>query len=106
MASKKHFDGKRKAGTHTTVITGAEIILDTLIASFPDIRIQNGFIEAGIGARNQSVKIVSTATMIQMTVITKATKQVFMLYGKLNAKDVAKSLGTNKKLRGFIINYE
>lgn len=104
MAAQNHFDGKRKAGTHTTVITGAGIILDTLVISFPDIKIQNGFIEAGIGARNQSIKIVTTSSMTQMTVITKATKQVFMLYGKLNAKDIAKSLQANKKLRGFIVN--
>ncbi|MBP6948592.1 MAG: hypothetical protein KBC41_00955 [Candidatus Pacebacteria bacterium] len=106
MARQKHFDGKSKAGTHTTIITGARIILDTLTTSFPNIRIQNGFIEAGIGARNQSIKIVSTSSMVQMTVITKATKQVFMLYGTLDAKEIANSLEANKKLRGFIINYE
>ncbi len=104
MIKPNRLDGKRKAGTHTTIIDGADTILDTIIASFPDIRIQNGFIEAGIGARNQSIKIVTTSTMNQMTVITKATKQVFMLYGKLNAKDIAKCLKGNKKLRGFIIN--
>lgn len=104
MIKPSRLDGKRKAGTHTTIIDGADTILDTIIASFPDIRIQNGFIEAGIGARNQSIKIVETSTMTQMTVITKSTKQIFMLYGKLNAKSIAKSLMGNKKLRGFIIN--
>ena len=104
MIKPSRLDGKRKAGTHTTVIDGANIILDTIVVSFPDIRIQNGFIEAGIGARNQSIKIVDTSTMTQMTVITKSTKQVFMLYGKLNAKDIAKTIKGNKKLRGFIIN--
>ena len=104
MLKPNRLDSKRKAGTHTTVIDGAEIILSTILASYPDIRIQNGFIEAGIGARNQSIKIVTTSTMNQITVITKATKQVFMLYGKLNAKDLAKCLEGNKKLRGFIIN--
>jgi hypothetical protein len=104
MIKPNRLDAKRKAGTHTTVIDGAETILNTILATYPDIRIQNGFIEAGIGARNQSIKIVTTPTMNQMTVITKATKQVFMLYGKLNAKDIAKSLQSNKKLRGYIIN--
>ncbi len=102
--AQNHFDGKRKAGTHTTVITGAGPVLHTLIAAFPDIKIQNGFIEAGIGARNQSIKIVDTPSMTHMTIVTKATKQVFMLYGKLHAKEVAECLGKNKKLRGFIIN--
>ncbi len=106
MIKPNRLNGKRKAGTHTTIIDGADTILDTIIASFPDIRIQNGFIEAGIGARNQSIKIVETSTMTQMTVITKSTKQVFMLYGKLNAKAIAKCLECNKKLRAFIVNYE
>jgi hypothetical protein len=104
MIKPNRLDAKRKAGTHTTVIDGANTILSTIVASFPDIRIQNGFIEAGIGARNQSIKLVTTLSMTQMTVITKATKQVFMLYGKLNAKDIAKSLQANKKLRSFIVN--
>lgn len=104
MIKPNRLDGKRKAGTHTTIIDGADIVLSTILASFPDIRIQNGFIEAGIGARNQSIKIVETSTMTQLTVITKATKQVFMLYGKLTAKEIAKCLSANKKLRGFIIN--
>jgi hypothetical protein len=106
MVKPGRLDGKRKAGNHTTIIDGADTILDAIIASFPDIRIQNGFIEAGIGARNQSIKIVTSPTMTQMTVITKATKQVFMLYGKVTAYDIAKALKTNKKLRSFIINWE
>ena len=106
MIKPSRLDGKRKAGTHTSIIDDAKGILDTIVVSFPDIRIQNGFIEAGIGARNQSVKIVETSTMTQMTVITKSTKQVFMLYGKLTAKEIAACLSKNKKLRSFIINYE
>lgn len=104
MKAPHHREGKRKAGTHTSIIEGAEVILNTIVATFPDIRIQNGFIEAGIGARNQSVKIVELESVIQLTLITKATKQVFMLYGKLNARDIAKSLQANKKLRGYIVN--
>lgn len=106
MVKLNRLDAKRKAGTHTTIIDGADTILKTIIVSFPDIRIQNGFIEAGIGARNQSIKITVTPSMTQMTVITKATKQVFMLYGKLTAEGLAKSLTENKKLRGFIVNWE
>lgn len=106
MIKPNRLDAKRKAGTHTTVIDGADTILSTILATFPDIRIQNGFIEAGIGARNQSIKIVTTTSMTQMTVITKSTKQVFMLYGKLHAEGIAKVLKGNKKLRAFIVNYE
>ncbi len=106
MIKPSRLSSKRKAGTHTSIIDGAKIILDTIVITFPDIRIQNGFIEAGIGARNQSVKIVDTPTMTQVTVITKSTKQLFMLYGKATSQEVASCLLKNKKLRSFIVNYE
>lgn len=106
MAQQRHFDGKRTAGSHTTVITGAGPILDVLMSTFPDIRINNGFIDAGIGARNQSVKLVTTPSMTQMTIVTKATKQTFMIYGELTAEQAARALKSHKKSRGFIINYE
>lgn len=106
MAQQRHLDGKRKAGTHTSVISAASPILDLLIATFPNIRISNGFIEAGIGARNQSIKLTTTSTMTQMTIVTKVTKQTFMIYGNLTAEKIASTLKNHRKARGFIINFE
>lgn len=104
MSKRNHFNGKKKAGTHTTVIDGANTVINTLISAFPHIRIQPGFIEAGIGARNQSIKLTRLPTVIQMVIITKATKQTFMIYGEVTVQGLEKILRLSKELRGVKIN--
>ena len=103
MGAPVHFDGKRMAGTHTTVIDGASPVLETILLLFPKIRIQNGYIEAGIGAKGQSIKITKLPTAIQMVIVIKSSKQTFIIYGECELEKINETLKNNKKIRGFTI---
>lgn len=103
MGVPVHFDGKRMSGTHTTVITGADVVLKAILSSFPKVKIQNGYIEAGIGAKGQSVKITKLPTAVQIVIVIKSSKQTFMIYGECEIEEIKKTLKDNKKLKGFTI---
>jgi hypothetical protein len=103
MGSPVHFDGKRMAGTHTTVIDAAQPVVEIIRSSFPQARIQNGFITAGINAKSQSVKIKKLATSIEVIVVSKVTKQSLIIYGECEVEKLVSVLKSHKRLRGLII---
>ena len=106
MGAATHHDGKKMAGTHTTVIEGVVPVIEVIRKSFPDARICNGYIEAGIHAKSQSIKIKQNPTALEIVVVMKVTKQTLVIYGKIDLQKLVEDLKACKKLRGFKIKTE
>lgn len=99
-----HFDGKKTAGRHTTVIDGAAPVVDLLRKVFPTIRITNDLIQSNIKARSFSVKLSNESGAKKMTVVTNGSKQDFYLFDAPDVETLASKLRAEKKLRAYFIN--
>jgi hypothetical protein len=88
-----------RAGAHTTLIEAAVPVVAALERHG---RVSRGMIQAGIGARGQSVKVVALAGCLRVTVVSKGSRQELHAYG-VTPLQAAAAL-SSPTFRGYKIN--
>lgn len=104
MGAQAHFQGKGFTPAHTTVTEGSVPVIEVLRKCFPDIKISNGVIEAGVGARSFSVKLTADENAVKLIVVANSAKQQFTLLNAPPIDIIVRCFKKEKKLRGYFIN--
>ncbi len=103
--SKGHRFGKKYAGTHTTVISAAEAICDTLNDSPVIKRIALGLIKSGHrGTGKASLKIIEQGGCILLVIKGNVSSQHIRIYTDNNARAKAFIAETAQE-KGFLVSF-
>ena len=91
---------KGRAGTHTTIIEAARLVVKLLEKKG---RVSRGVITAGVGARTQSIKVTPLAGALRVMVVSKGTRQELHVYGI--TMNEAKLIITAVEFPSYLINF-
>jgi len=91
---------KGRAGTHTTIIEAARLVVKLLEKKG---RVSRGVSTAGVGARTQSIKVTPLAGALRVVVVSKGTRQELHVYGI--TMDEAKLIITKAGFPAYLINF-
>jgi hypothetical protein len=91
---------KGRAGTHTTVIEVAQPVVKAFEKKG---RVSRGMIEAGVGARRQTLKVTPLAGCLRLTVVSKGSRQELHVYGV--SLDEAKVILDSPDFRNLLIHF-
>lgn len=78
--------GRGRAGSHTSVTDGARLVVQLLEKHG---RVSRGVIQAGIGAKARTIKIMEIGGGLRLTVVTKVSRQQLHVYGISSAQALA-----------------
>jgi hypothetical protein len=92
--------GRGRAGTHTTVTDAARPVVELLEKHG---RVSRGVIQARVGARRHSIKVMPLEGGLRVTVVSKGSRQELQLYGITVAQ--ARQILTSTELAGYLINF-
>ena len=92
--------GKGRAGSHTTVTEAARPVVEALERHG---RVSRGMIQARVGARRNSIKVVGLPGCLRVTVVSKGSRQELHVYGITLA--LAKTILTSTEFGGYLINF-
>ena len=92
--------GKGRAGSHTTVTEAARPVVEALERHG---RVSRGMIQARVGARRNSIKVVGLPGCLRVTVVSKGSRQELHVYGITLA--LAKTILTSTEFEGYLINF-
>lgn len=92
--------GRGRAGAHTSVTDAARPV----VALFEKHgRVSRGVIQARVGARRHSVKVLPLEGCLRVTVVSKGSRQELHVYGVTVAQ--ARQLLSPPALPGYLINF-
>lgn len=92
--------GRGRAGTHTTVTDAARPVVELLERHG---RVSRGVIQARVGARRHSIKVMPLDGGLRVTVVSKGSRQELHVYGITVAQ--ARQILTSTELVGYLINF-
>ena len=92
--------GRGRAGTHTTVTDAARPVVD-LLEKYG--RVSRGVIQARVGARRHSIKVMELEGGLGVTVVSKGSRQELHVYGI--TVEQARKILTSADLAGYLINF-
>ncbi len=92
--------GKGRAGSHTTLTEAARPVVEALEKHG---RVSRGVIQARVGARRHSIKVVALPGCLRITVVSKGSRQELHAYGITLAK--AQTILTSTEFSGYLINF-
>lgn len=92
--------GRGRAGTHTTVTDAARPVVELLERHG---RVSRGVIQARVGARRHSIKVMPLDGGLRVTVVSKGSRQELHVYGITVAQ--ARQILTSTELAGYLINF-
>ena len=92
--------GRGRAGTHTSVTDAARPVVELLEKHG---RVSRGVIQARVGARRHSIKVMPLEGGLRVTVVSKGSRQELHVYGITVAQ--AEQLLASPDLDGYLINF-
>lgn len=92
--------GTGRAGAHTTLTEAARPVADALEKHG---RVSRGVIQARVGARRHSIKVMAMPGCLRLTVVSKGSRQELHVYGITLSQ--AKTILTSTDFSGYLINF-
>lgn len=92
--------GRGRAGSHTSVTDAARPVVALLEKHG---RVSRGVIQARVGARRHSVKVMPLEGGLRVTVVSKGSRQELHVYGI--TVEQARGILASTELAGYLINF-
>ncbi len=91
--------GRGRAGTHTTITDAARPVVEAFERHG---RVSRGVIEARVGAKSLSIKVVPLEGCLRVTVVSKGSRQELHVYGVTPTQ--ARKILSIAALSGYYLN--
>lgn len=92
--------GRGRAGSHTSVTDAARPVVELLERHG---RVSRGVIQARVGARRHSIKVMPLDGGLRVTVVSKGSRQELHVYGI--TLEQARRILASTELTGYLINF-